>query len=440
VLTSLKIVRTLRELERAQWLSATELRRRSEARRARLLRHAAQNVPFYRGRDLERLPVMDKSAYRGHPAEAFTAANLPSRRRVEKSTSGSTGVPFRFAVDRAAMPVAFASQLAYDAWIGLGPFDRCLRVVVPQAPASGSARFPWLQRLHERWTQRRISIWDVDAPRAEELWRRIEAFRPEFLFGYTATLATLADLLQRRGLPLSRPLRGVITTAETLSPPRRRLIEEYFRAPITNRYGLRELGWFAAQSCAVTPERFHVNTELVACEILRPDGSPADAGETGRIVLTDLWNYARPFIRYDTGDLAARLDGACSCGRGFPLLGPIEGRMQEWLRTPGGKLVNPGILGHFLFVYRGHGEAVRHFQIVQEGPARVSLLVVPGAAWDEPRAARLREDMSALLGPGMETAVHVVAEIAPERSGKRPIVKSPAMSLPELPEPGGRSG
>jgi phenylacetate-CoA ligase len=429
VLTTLNIVRTFRELKRAQWLSTEELRRRSATRRARLLRHAVENVPFYRGLDPDRLPVMDKSTYRRHAPDVFTASNLPARRRVEKATSGSTGVPFRFAVDRATLPISFASQLAYDSWIALRPFDRCLRVVVPQPPAaSGGHLLPWLQRAYERWTQERISVWDVDAQRAEDLWRRIEAFGPEFLFGYTATLATVADMLQRRGLRLSRPLRGVITTAETLSPPRRRLIEEYFRAPITNRYGLREFGWFSAQSCAASPERFHVNTELVVCEILRPDDSPAEEGETGRIVLTDLWNYARPFIRYDTGDLAARVGGACSCGRGFPLLGPIEGRLQEWLTTPAGRMINPGILGHYLFVYNQHGDAVRHYQIIQEGSRRVSLLVVPGDGWNEHSAARLRHDMSLLLGPEMEAGVHTVADIPLERSGKRPIIKTPAMS------------
>jgi phenylacetate-CoA ligase len=277
----------LREFNRAQWLPAEELRRRSEARLVRLLRHAVRNVPFYRGLDIDHLPVMDKSAYRSHAPEAFAASNLPAQQRVEKATSGSTGVPFRFAMDRATLPVAFASQLSYDSWLGLRPFDRCLRIAVPPPPGSGGLRMlPWLQRVHDRWTQDRISIWDIDAQRAEDIWRRIEVCRPEFVFGYTSTLATMADLLMRRDLPLSRPLRGVIATAETLSPPRRRLIEQYFRAPVTNRYGLREFGWFSAQSCAISPEQFHVNTELVVCEILRPDGSPAEDGETGRIVLT----------------------------------------------------------------------------------------------------------------------------------------------------------
>src|SRR5687767_7613069 len=103
------MLRTVREFNRVQWLPAEELRRRSEARLARLLCHAVQNVPFYRGLDIKRLPVMDKSVYRNHAPEAFAALNLPAQRRIERATSGSTGVPFRFAVDRATLPVAFAS-------------------------------------------------------------------------------------------------------------------------------------------------------------------------------------------------------------------------------------------------------------------------------------------------------------------------------------------
>jgi phenylacetate-CoA ligase len=420
----------LRELNRAQWLPPDELRLRSEAKLARLLRHAAQNVPFYRGLDPDRLPVVDKTVYRNHAPAAFTAANLPANRRVEKSTSGSTGEPYRFAVDRATYPVAFASQLSYDSWIGLRPLDRCLRIAVPQPPTSGgSTALPWLQRVHTKWTQKRISIWDIDAQRAEEIWSRIEAFRPKFIFSYASTLATLADLLHARNLPLSRPLRGVISTAETLTPARRRLIEEYFKAPLTNRYGLREFGWFAAQSCAASADQFHVNTELAVCEVLRPDGSPVEDGETGRIVLTDLWNYARPFIRYDTGDLAARVPGRCACGRGFPLLGSIEGRVHECVTTPAGKVIGSALLGHYVFAHHRHGDTVRHYQIIQKGPRRVTVLVVPSEGWSERSANRLREDMLRLLGPEMEGDVQAVAEIPPERSGKRPIIKAAATEL-----------
>ena len=159
------------------------------------------------------------------------------------------------------------------------------------------------------------------------------------------------------------------------------------------------------------------------CEVLRADGTPCTAGETGRVVLTDLHNFARPFIRYDTGDLAVAVDDDCPCERGFPLLGSIEGRSLDCLRTPSGNEISPAILGHFLFVYHDHLEVVRHYQLVQESDTRVTLLVVPGEGWNEERRLRLRADLNQLLGDEMEVDVQTVAEIHPEKSGKRPIIK-----------------
>lgn len=447
----LQFVASFDEMQRVQWDTTQALLSRSEDRLGPLLRHAAKNVPFYMDQyrkrgfkpdelrtisDLQQLPILAKSDYRKCDPEALNATNVPSSLRLPRATSGSTGEPFQFSLDQRALPVIFASHLFYDSWYGFEPFDRYVRIIAPPAPqaplpstASTTVKLrravtTQLQNLYENWTQKKISLWEVNSEGAENIWRRIEAFRPKFVMGYTSTLAAIADELLRRDLKLSHPVEGVITIAETLSPNRKRLIETYFNAPIINRYGLREFGSWSAQSCRESPDRFHINTELVVCEVLRPDGTPCAAGEVGRVVLTDLHNFARPFIRYDTGDLAVAVSENCSCGRGFPLLGPIEGRSLDCLRTPSGDEISPAILGHFLFVYHDHLEAVRHYQLVQETANRVNLLVVPGEAWDEERRERLGSDLKELLGHEMEVEVQVVSEIPPEKSGKRPIIKS----------------
>lgn len=447
----LQFVASLDEMQRVQWDTTQALLSRSENRLGRLLKHAAGHVPFYMDQyrkhglrpddlrtldDLRQLPILAKSDYRQCDPEALNATNVPSSLHVQRATSGSTGEPFQFSLDRRALPVIFASHLFYDSWYGFEPFDRYVRIMAPPAaqtplPSTASttvrlrrAVTTQLQSLYESWTQERISLWEVNSEGAENIWRRIEAFRPKFVMGYTSTLAAIADELLQRDLKLSRPLEGVITIAETLSPNRKRLIETYFNAPIINRYGLREFGSWSAQSCRESPDRFHINSELVVCEVLRADGTPCTAGETGRVVLTDLQNFARPFIRYDTGDLAVAVSENCSCGRGFPLLGPIEGRSLDCLRTPAGDEISPAILGHFLFVYHDHLAAVRHYQLVQETADRVNLLVVPGEAWNEERRERLQSDLNELLGHEMEVDVQVVTEIPPEKSGKRPIIKS----------------
>ena len=439
----------LQESTRVQWLSPDELRARSEQRLAALLEHAAEHVPFYRDlyrdhglapydlrtiEDLQALPVMTKSDYRRHPPSHFLAENVPSHRRLERTTSGSTGEPFRFTLDRQAMPLIFASHLFYDSWFGLNPFDRYLRIMSPPTPPSPDPGDPWsvrarrkireqLQARYERLTQERISVLEVGRAQAEQVRGRIEAFRPQYVMGYTAALTTIASELLRADLRLSFPLGAVVTIAETLSPDRRRVIEEYFRAPIIDRYGLREIGSWSGQTCALSGEQFHLNTELSVGEFLRDDGSPVSPGETGRVVLTDLLNYASPLIRYDTGDLAVGGSAGCACGRGFPLFGPIQGRSQECLSTPSGKSISPVVLGQYLFVYKDNLDAVSHYQLVQRDRNRACFMVVPAPGWNRQRHEQLEADLNELLGSEMEVTIEKVSEIPHESSGKRPIIK-----------------
>lgn len=441
---------SFREMQHAQWLPEEQLLARAEARLARLLRHAAENAPFYREtyqrlglapdelgaiRDLTRLPIITKTTIREHPPDHFLAANLPPHRRVELATSGSTGEPFKFYLDRQTMPVMFASHHFWDSWFQAGPLDRSVRILAPRAsppppPASASAAFrlrQWatarLKALYEGWTQEKIWLWEVDGKKAEEVHRRIEAARPCYIVGYTSTLAAIADELLQRNLRLSHQLRAVIVGAETLSPPRRRLIEQCFHAPIINRYGLREFGSWSAQSCSHSPDHLHVNTELVIWEIVRNDGAVAAPGEVGRVLLTNLYNYVMPFIRYDTGDLAVAGTATCPCGRGLSLVGQIDGRSRECIRTPSGKEISPAILGHYLFVYHGYVSVVKHYQLIQEAPDRARLLVVPATGFDTDRHERLRDALARLLGDEVVVTVETVDAIPCEKSGKRPIIK-----------------
>jgi phenylacetate-CoA ligase len=323
----------------------------------------------------------------------------------------------------------------------LQPFDRFLRVALPHRAELGGENVPAVVRLrqrliasmkrgYERLTQEFVSVWEVDRERLDLICRRAMAFRPDYILGYTSTLALLADYVLKQGCPILRSLRGVITIGETLTPLRRQLISDAFRVPIINRYGLREFGAWSGQNCAESPDTFHINTELVALEILDQDGNPVAPGESGRVVITDLFNRVMPFIRYDTGDLAVQGDGSqCACGRGFPRIGAIEGRSVESLVTPSGRTVSALVLGRYfreggpLFQRSDHLSYMRHYQAIQQGTSRVRLLVVPDNGFNETRRQLLREDLSRLLGGEMAVVVETVEQIPLERSGKRPLVK-----------------
>jgi phenylacetate-CoA ligase len=436
----------LGELRAAMRMDPASLAARQDARLRALVAHAFDRVPFWRevardrglrasdirgSADLHLLPVVDKELFRSRPLEDFLAVGVPAWRHLPYATSGSTGDPFRFVLDRRAMPLVFASHLFYDSWYGLDPLARSIRIMGPPArdPAPRGAPLPvrlrsaltaGLQRRYERLTQRRLATFEA---RPERVRAAIEAFRPAYLLGYTGTLAAIADEFLRTGYRPSRPLDAVVTIAETLTPERRAVLERCFGAPIANRYGQREFKYWCAQSLPGDPMRFCCNTELVVFETLRADGSAAAPGEVGRVVLTNLHNEVMPFLRYDTGDLGALGASSWPDGPGFPMMNRLDGRTQEVLSTPSGRTIDATTLGHHLFVLRGHVDAVRQYQLVQEGPDAVVLRVVPVAGCGEALRDRLATDLGELLGEGLAIRIEVTDAIPLEKSGKRPILK-----------------
>jgi phenylacetate-CoA ligase len=438
-------VSALSDMEQAQWLSRGAVEERTNTRLAELLEHARTTVPFYRScvrlksrpttnsarADLASFPVVTKPDLRNAGLDQLVSGSLPASRRLERTTSGSTGQPFRFFLDRAALPVVFASHIFYDRWCGLAVGERYIRLVAPtmvhdDVDRGGLTTFRLRQTLvrrlrqaYEHRTQRQTWFVDADSEAAVRFRYQVEAFRPAFVLGYTSTLAAVAAELLRRDRPLNWPLRGVITIAELLTPERRHLIERYFRAPITNRYGLREFGWWAGQNCSSSPDSVHLNSELLVYEILTSDGSPAKAGEVGRVVFTDLHNRAMPLIRYDTGDLAVLEAGSCPCGRSFPLI-TIEGRSHESLHSASGKLVTSRGLSSALSECL---DADSQYQLVQEAPDRVRLVLVLGGPLCNATRARLQRIVEGVVGNELQVCVDTADRIAPERSGKRPTIK-----------------
>jgi phenylacetate-CoA ligase len=442
-----RFTRRMAGLQAAHALSPDELHARQSTALQRIVRRALGTVPYYREfaraegiapddirsvEDLALLPVVDKSVFRSRPLEDFLAEDLPRWRRLPYTTSGSTGDPFRFVLDRSAMPIVFASHLYYDALHGLDPLDRSVRIMgppsqdpPPEAPPLGarlrSTATRFTQRSYERLTQVRIPTTEASPERVRAI---LDSFQPTYLLGYTATLAAIADAFLESGYRPPRPLRAVITIAETLTPERRRALETCFEAPIVNRYGQREFKFWCAQSPPGDPTRFLVNTELVAWETLRNDGSPAPLGEVGRVVLTNLHNEVMPFLRYDTGDLAAIDEPTWPDGPGFPVVTRLDGRTQEVLRTPSGRTIDATTLGHHLVVTRGHVDSIRLYQLIQTALDRVTLRIVPAAPLAAPTLERIRKDLADLLGPGIGIDVETVEDIPLEKSGKRPILKA----------------
>ncbi len=149
------------------------------------------------------------------------------------------------------------------------------------------------------------------------------------------------------------------------------------------------------------------------------EGRAAGPGETGRILVTLLTNLGFPMIRYEIGDLGAWADpGPCPCGRPFPRLRGVEGRLDDMLTTPEGTRLTSGFVRHFVGVSLNR-QLVREWRFEQTGPANYVWSYVPAstAGLDE----NLRQVEAALrhaLGAGAEVKLEAVDAIEREVTGK----------------------
>jgi phenylacetate-CoA ligase len=164
----------------------------------------------------------------------------------------------------------------------------------------------------------------------------------------------------------------------------------------------------------------HESMENVLVEIVvsEPNGTKRAAreGELGEVVLTDLHNFAMPFIRYANGDLAiAGSSARCACGRGLRRIKSVEGRTTETLRDGNGGRVS-GLV--FNLIFSVLAKTVRQFQAVQHKDGSITLRVIPTRDLDDAAMGHIKANCEKYL-PRVSVNVVRVDDIAISKSGKR---------------------
>jgi len=167
-------------------------------------------------------------------------------------------------------------------------------------------------------------------------------------------------------------------------------------------------------------EGLHVFGETVVLEVVDDSGREVAEGEEGDVLVTTLWNYTMPLIRYRVGDRAIRGPNRCSCGRPYPLLNRVTGRSGASFPRPGGGTVVPEFFIHVIGVECSDA-SIAKFQVVQEAMDRITVKVVLSSGV-EVIPSQLQERITAhihdAMGEGCEVCFSIEDEIAPTPTGK----------------------
>lgn len=338
----------------AQFDRLSESRQREEqaARTKRILTHAYATVPLYReafenagalpsdweiGEPIP-LPLTSRETVRLHADRMISNKFKPKQLR-DAITGGTTSTPVILQRDVEGQRDKLALQYHLNRWFGYDQGDKMMAVWGAQRDLEMNPSWRW--KIYEEKIRRQIPApaGQISGEVFERFLQRLNAYKPKVLFGYSVTMTRFAEFVAAKNVPHHKPKLAIVT-AEPVSDADKRTIGSAFECEVVEQYGSREVGMVASECELHDGLHFYPAACLPEFEFhsMTPDGP------MHRLIITDLLNYGMPLLRYDTGDcvMLEEDDSPCACGRWFPRVKTVLGRLLDTLILADGTEI-PGL-------------------------------------------------------------------------------------------------
>ena len=413
----------LHQFEQSEWWPPERLRAYQFSQLRLLLNFAQEKSPYYRdllnGIELNNPKDLADNVWQNIPltrrvdlqtnSEQMRCNDLPQGHMpvTEHSTSGSTGKPVTFLTNPVTGIFHNALNLRLHLWHGRDLSSRvtsiraggpsCRKEVKPRGWARGYRTGPMYNL-------------DIQTPADVQLaWIRNQ--KPDRLVTYPSNVLQLAEASINEGVGIPT-LKEIGTLGEVVNDTVREAARRAWGVPIVDAYSCSEVGFLAIQ-CPEREDMYHIQSENVLLEIVDEHGQACATGELGRVIITDLHNFAQPLIRYEIGDYA-EVGVPCSCGRGLPTLRRIVGRSRNLLMLKDGRRILPD----FRIRQWPSIAPINQAQIVQKSVEHLEVRAVCQRELRTEEELRLAEYIRETLGIPFRITFVYLDEILRPSSGK----------------------
>lgn len=412
-------------LQESQWWSREQLEEYQLQQLSKLLQHAYENVPYYRRvfderglkpkdirdfTDLQQLPYLTKEIIQNNLLD-LVARNYPKSKLQYTTTGGSTGIPLGFYREKG---VSDAKEWAFmlSQWnrVGFKNDDRCVVLSGAFVQPASNGEF-WEYDSINKWLT--LSSYHMTDENLREYVEKIREFEPKFIRAYPSAITILARFMKEHLIEPFSSVNAILCGSENLYSWQRELLEEVFQCRVYSWYGHAEQAVLAGE-CEYSTY-YHIFSEYGIVELIGRDGkSVTQEDELGEVVATGLLNFACPLIRYRTMDLATLSNTRCECGRNYPLLKKVEGRLQELIITGTGRLISMTAINMHSDVF----DNVKQFQFYQEKKGEVIFNIVKKDTYTERDTKYIRSELYKKLGEDVNLIIRFVDDISRTPSGK----------------------
>ena len=395
-------------LQQAQWKSPETLQAVQGKKLRALIHHAYHHVTYYRklmaglklkpedirnAEDLQRLPLLSRDNLQGAPAAEVSAGNINLRKCVSPTTSGITGQPLKILFRREDWTIMNLTWVRAFLASGMSPWQKRAAFSGRRESAEGKHWYEYFGL----WRRKDISTW-LD----QKAWiEAVRKWKPAALVGYSMTLRVFAEAVQKYRVLDVRP-KFVFSTAGILDDVTRRTLKDVFGAEVIDIYASVEGGCLAWECRACGG--YHLSEDTLIVEILK-DGRPARPGETGEVVITNLYSFAMPLIRYRQGDEAALAQNEPSCGRRLKLLSGIQGRINDRIVFKTGERISSQ---PFFFAVQDV-PGVKRWRVTQESFDRLHVEIEPTPEFNDSSKQRIVWNLKALVREEMSITMTLVS-------------------------------
>ena len=413
----------LSDLEIQQWWPYERLRELQLNRLEQLIKYASEHSPFYQRvfgnlglakeelstwETFQKIPVTTKQDLRNQ-TDQFISDEFDIRTLVTAKTGGSTGVSLNLFFDEKCQQRRNAAQMWADKWAGWLLGEKKAAIWGNPPAAKGMK-----QRLRLKLMDRTIYLdtMNLNNQSMGDFVSRWRKERPKAVFGHAHSIYLFARYVLDKGLVDLRP-KAIVATSMMLLEHERKIIEEAFGCKVTNRYGCEEVGLIACE--CEEHQGMHLNMPHLVVEFLDANDQPVKPGEPGKIVVTDLSNFAMPLIRYRVEDVGVFSEKTCKCGRQLPILDRLEGRVADFLKLPeGGQVAGISLVERTLTKVPG----IEQMQLVQTSLDEILINRVKGQDYSNQTDAMLVDAMREVFNESVSLIIRDVVKIPQEPSGK----------------------
>ncbi len=392
-----------------------------------LLNHSCKNVKYYKeifegyfNKDMsfKEVPILTKNIIKENFKEIISN-DLNKRSWYCNSTGGSTGEPLRFVQDKKYIKWAYANNYYYYKNILGIDEPKSKKIVLWGSEKDLFENKTSLKTNLVTLLNNTISLnsFKMTDEYMDKYINYINSYKPDLIRGYAGSLYEICRYAERKNKKIHTP-QFVISAAETLRSEMRKKIEEIFGTKVYNFYGSREISSIAGEckeGCMhILPGNY--------IEILKGNAE-VKVGKEGKIVITNLFNYAMPFIRYEIGDLAIKGPKKCKCGSVLPTMKKVTGRITDHFLLENGNVIPAEFFIHLIGVVCNL-DAINKFQVIQEDYNELRILVVLNSDMKLAEKKNIENKIKVVMGEKCRITWETVNEIPKTKTGKFIYTKS----------------